>query len=204
MSAASSVVHQGPGAARTRPTPPARPAMSLETPAPVVRDVPRTRVISFARLAWFASFGLGTAAILFAAFSSGERIAALESAVTGLAPDESTGTVSALAAITFWPALGLLALVTIVESIVVAVILRGRGGPRWALLPIVVVAHVGAILLADAFVVVNEAGMPLLGLFILQWVVMAAGTAVSLLPDAGDWFREKREARSAPSAVGSE
>lgn len=171
--------------------------MSLDDPAPLPIDVPRTKTVAFARIAWFLSLGLATTTLLFAAFSSGARRTALEALIQPLARDQDAATITALASLLFWATFGLLAAVTLAELLVASRVLAGRGAARWALLGIVLLPHVGAWLLADAFMAIDEGCLLLTVLLVAQWLAAAAATTALLLPDSVDWFRAKREARAA-------
>lgn len=201
--ASQSIVNQGPGARPARPArsaPPPRPEMSLETPAPVVRAIPRTAAISFSRIAWMLSFGLATAATLFAVFASGARQTALEGIITDLAENQDAATMTALTAIVFWTALGSLIFVTVLELIFVTVMLGGRSWPRWALIAVVLVPHLAAAIFANAFVAIDDGGLLVTILIAAQWVVAAIATTAALLPGSSEWFLAKRKARAGASA----
>lgn len=196
-----SIVNEGPGAKKPKPQPgpPQRPEMSLETPAPVLKEVPLTRPMAFARMAWLLAIALGTAVVLFALFSNSARRTALGELIAPLAEGEDDATIAALASLLFWTAIVSYIVVIIVEAILVAAMLRGRGGTRWAIIPIVVIANVLAAMAVQALIAIDERGMILTVLLIAQWLVAAIATTASLLPGAGDWFRAKREARANPT-----
>src|SRR5690606_22301173 len=117
--------------------------------------------------------------------------------------DQDEAAATSLTQLLFWAAFAGLAAVTVLEAVLVFVMLNGRGGMRWALIPIVVLVHTPAALLADAFVAIDEGGRLISLLLLLQWGAAVVATVASLLPAAGDWFAAKRAAAPAGAAAGA-
>lgn len=178
-------------------TKPPRPQMSDAAPAPVPAKVPPTRPMLAARALWFASFAAGAAVVIFGFLAQEnqlQRLRELVAEVAGVADTQDAAAVDAAAAIAFWGSIIGLAVVIVVEAILVSVMMRGRGGVRWALLVFLVV-HAGVLLLADAFLGGGDYGTLFSILLIGQLLLAVAAVIVSLLPSSTAWFRRKQQSR---------
>ncbi|WP_227411916.1 hypothetical protein [Cryobacterium sp. BB736] len=163
--------------------------MSDSTPAPVRRLSPPTRTLLTARWLWLASLALGLIAGFFIFIYRADQIDRLQQTITELDATRAAETVDALSLLVFWGALGILALVLVLEAIMLSVMLRGHGGARWALL-FLLVLNAGAVLLADAVLLPPEGNGPYLWLLLIaQFVLAGAGFVCSLLPGSSGWFR---------------
>lgn len=175
---------------------PPRPDMSDSTPAPVRRLSPPTTAVRVARWLWLASLTLGVIAGFFVFLSRADQLERLRALVIGLDATLDSETLDAAALIVFWGALGVLALVFALEAIMLNVMLRGRGGARWALLCLLVF-HAGALVLADAALIApDNTGLYLWILLLVQLVLASAGLVFSLLPGPSRWFRAEHKRRS--------
>ena len=169
--------------------------MSDSRPAPVLQSAKPTRQVKWARTLWLVSFGAGSIALLFAFVSRDEQLSRLRELVTDLAPEQDAATLAALASLVFWGALGLVALVIVIEAIVVRVMMRGHGGARWALM-IMLVVNAGVVLIADALVIApGDEGLYLRICLIAQLALAGVGLVLSLVPGAGRWFRAEKARR---------
>ncbi len=168
---------------------PPRPGMSDSTPAPVRRLSPLTRTLLAARWLWLASIALGLIAGFFVFIYRADQIDRLKQMITELDATRAAETVNALSLLVFWGALGILALVLVLEAIMLSVMLRGHGAARWALL-FLLVLNAGTVLLADAVLLPPDGNGPYLWLLLIaQFVLAGAAFVCSLLPGASGWFR---------------
>jgi hypothetical protein len=169
--------------------------MSDRTPAPVLQPIVPTRQVKAARTLWLVSFAAGSIAILFAFVSRDEQLGRLRDLITGLAPERDPETLAALASLVFWGTLGLLALVIVIEAILLRVMMRGRGGARWALM-LVLFLNAGVLLIADALVIApGDEGLYLRICLVAQLALAGVGLVLSLFPGASAWFRAQKQKR---------
>lgn len=192
-----SIVNQGPGASPARRPEPLRPGLSLAAPAPVPLSIPAARSVRVAQGLWTTSFVLGAAAFFFALYDSGNRQERLRGTIAPLAPEWTEQSVHLIATLLFWGTVVLALLVVAAEIALLATVLRGRSWPRLPLVLVVLLLHVPAALGVFEFVAIDADGLVITVLAAAQWLLAAIGTTALLLPDAGDWFRAKREARTA-------
>jgi hypothetical protein len=172
--------------------------MSDSTPAPVLQPIVPTSTVKAARTLWLVSFAAGFIAMLFAFVSRDEQLGRLRELVTELAPERDTETLLALAALVFWGTLVLVALVIVIEAILLRVMMRGRGGARWALV-LMLFLSAAVSLIADAFVILpGDDGLYLRICLVAQLALAGAGVVLSLFPGASGWFRAQRKARRRP------
>jgi hypothetical protein len=177
------------------PARPPRPAMSDQTPAPVLQPIVPTRPVTVSRRLWIVSFAVGSIAALFAFVSRGEQLDRLQNVITGLAPDRDAETISALAQLVFWGTLSLAVLVILIEAVVLHVMMRRHGGARWVLM-FILLLHAGVLVVAEAFIIApGPDGHYLRVLAVAQLALAGTGLVVSLLPGANVWFRAQKVSR---------
>jgi hypothetical protein len=171
---------------------PRRPQMSDLTPAPVHARIPPPGTVKAARAAWVLSFL--TAALMGAIsyFARDKELERLRQLINESQPAD-TDTLHAVASAVLWGSLAVIGLVMLVEMVLLAALMRRRGGARWVQLGILLL-HGGATVLADAVLVnVAEQGLYLRVLLLAQLALAAAGLLISLLPRAERWFRATHE-----------
>lgn len=170
--------------------------MSDSTPAPVRRLDPPPTAVRVAKRLWVTSLVLGLIAGFFIFLARADQLERLRTLVTEVDDTLDSETLGAVALILFWGTLGGLALLFAVEAIMINVMLRGRGGARWALMVLLVI-NAAAILVAESVLIApDDAGLLLRLLLLAQLVLASAGLVSSLLPRATVWFRVVREARA--------
>jgi hypothetical protein len=169
--------------------------MSDRTPAPVLQPVVPTRQVKAARTLWIISFAAGLIAMLFAFVARDEQLTRLRELITSLAPERDAATLSALASLVFWGTLALVVLLIAVEAILLRVMMRGRGGARWALM-VTLIISAGALVIADALVIPpGDDGLYLRVCLVAQLTLAGAGLVLSLFPGASSWFRAQKKPR---------
>lgn len=143
------------------------------------------------RSLWLLSYLLGVVAVAFTYLSRNAQLERLRTLSSDVRPGEAAETLDSVAALVFWSMLGALVLVIVVEALLLAVMMRQRGGARWALL-VVLVFHGAAWALADAVLIGPDAPEPYLQLLLMaQLVTACVAWVVSLLPGARAWFRSQ-------------
>lgn len=173
---------------------PPRPELSDASPAPVPVKVPLPRTMRVVQVLWLVSLAMGVAAVIFAVLSQDAHVEQLRQVVAELGTEQGEEAEQAAAAIAFWGSIAALALVVAVEAILVAVMLRGHGGARWALLALLPV-HAVAMLLADAFLGLGDYGAVFSALLYGELLLAICAVVAGLLAGATAWFRSKQEAR---------
>lgn len=169
--------------------------MSNRAPAPIPRRTVPTRTVTVARCLWLLSYLLGVVAVAFTYLSRNAQLERLRTLSSELRPGETAETLDSVAAVVFWSMLGALVLIIVVEALLLAVMMRQRGGARWALLAVLVI-HGAVWALADAVLIGPGAPELYLRLLLLaQLVTACAGWVVSLLPGARAWFRSQPRVR---------
>jgi hypothetical protein len=168
---------------------PERPPMSNRSPAPICRRTPPTTTVSAARSLWILSFLLGLVTVAFTYLSRDGQLDRLRMLSTELRPGQTAETLGSVAALVFWSILGALVLVIIVEALLLGIMMRQRGGARWALLAVLVI-HGALWVLADAVLIAHEESELYLRLLLVaQLITACVAWVVSLLPGAAAWFR---------------
>lgn len=163
--------------------------MSNRSPAPSSQRTPPTTTVSAARSLWIGSFLLGVVAIAFTYLSRDGTLERLRMLSAELRPGQAAETLDTVAASVYWSILGALLLVIILEALLLGVMMRQRGGARWALLAVLVL-HGAVWVVADAVLIGHDTPEPYLRLLLMAQLITACmAWIVSLLPGAAAWFR---------------
>lgn len=178
------------------PVPPVRPQLTPAPPPPVEPRRPPIPIIKAAKRVAAAGLASGLAAVIFAYFGASARIDALKTVAAAVAPGRDQATVSSVAVMTFWGAVGALAVILIAQVITLGILFERRRGARWWLLGILPL-HVGAYLLADAFLATDDGGRVIGLLAGIHLALLAVTLVLVFLPAASGWFRRQPEAPKA-------
>lgn len=181
-----------------RPAPP-RPPLSDRTPAPI-REIPTPPpAVKRVRFLWLLSFASGVVAGIFAFFARDQILEHVRGLITGLERGEDQETVEALAVVVFWGALGMLALVILIEAVLLAVLMRRHGKVRFVLLGMLLVNGV-VTLVADAFLAAGDQEVGIRVLLVIQLALAGAAVVASVLHGASQWFRAENQTRGRAAA----
>ncbi|MHA7264205.1 hypothetical protein ACX80W_13485 [Arthrobacter sp. TMN-37] len=176
---------------------PPRPALAPGIPAPIVVSVPPPGPVRAALSLWLASFAAGLVAALVAFLNRRAQIDRLREAAAGLGSGRDASTLDTVASVAWWSALGALLVLMAVEALLLAVLLRTGGWPRWVLL-VVLPVHVAVMVVGASILGPPGAETYLVVLLAAQAVLGAAALAASLLPRANAWFRAGRNSAGVP------
>lgn len=187
-----------PGSASSRPAgppaPPPRPGLSYSSPAPIVVVPESPRPLKAARTFWLLSFIAGFAVLVGSFLTRDSHLERLRAVVDEMAPGGDADAVTAASAIVFWGSLGALLLVIVLEVAALAILNGRRGWIRWLMVPLLLV-HVGAVLVAEAFLVPEgDAGSYVWLLWGAQLLLAFVGLVLLFMPSSNTWLRSRKQA----------
>ena len=174
--------------------------MSDVTPAPLRKRTAAIRPLKASRLLWVISFVVGLLAAYFVFHFRQDQLDRLSELLstldtTGLGTGHDAQTLRALAALLVWASLGALVVVIVIEAILMAVMMRGHGWARWALL-VVLVVQAAVWVLVDAVIVAPEELVAYFRILLLSQLVLAgAALVLTFVPGATAWFRVEHQSR---------
>jgi hypothetical protein len=178
---------------RPRPsrTPPPRPEMSDRTPPPIRRPVEPSTAVKASRFLWTASFIAGLMAVFFGFLARNNQTDRIQDLILEVDPDRDAETLETAANIVLWTSLGALVVVVLIELALLFSMLKRRGYVRWIQL-LVLAAHAGVTVVADALIVGDDVdGIVLRVILVSQLFLALAGLLASFLPGTRAWFRSK-------------
>jgi hypothetical protein len=187
-----------PGSATSRPggppAPPPRPGLSYASPAPIVVTPPTPRFVRVARTLWLFSFVAGFAVLVGSFLTRDSHLERLRAVVDGMSPGGDADALTAASAIVFWGSLGAMLLVILLEAAALAIINGRQGWVRWLMVPLLL-AHGGAVLVTEAFLVPEGDGGSYVWLLWGAQLLMAfAGLVLLFMPSSNAWLRSRKQA----------
>ncbi|UZX04422.1 hypothetical protein F8G81_18775 [Arthrobacter sp. CDRTa11] len=184
----------GPPSPASQPpaSPPPRPGLSYSAPAPIKVTQPPPRMVRLGRTLWVLSFLCGLAVLASSFFSRDAHLERLRGVVDQMAPGAEAEALTTSVAIVFWGSLGAMVVVILLEAMVLGSAMNQRGWARWVMIPLLL-AHIGAMLVAGAFLVPADAtGSYVVLLWAAQLLLALAGLVLLFLPSSGAWFRSRQ------------
>ncbi len=169
------------------PAPP-RPEFAGSAPAPIVVAVPPPGAVAAARSLWLAGFAAGIVAALLAFLNRRSQLDRLRGVAEGIGTERDPLTLDTVASVAWWGGLGAQLVLIGVEALLLAVLLRRRGWPRWVLLALLPV-HLAVMAAGGSILAPPGAETYVVLLLVAQALLSAAALAASLLPRANAWFR---------------
>lgn len=181
-----------PAARPAAPAPPPRPGLSYTAPAPIAAVPEMPRPLRMARTLWLFSFVAGFAVLVGSFLTRDSHLERLRSVVDGMSPGGDADALTAASAIVFWGSMGAMLLVILLEAAALAIVNGRRGWVRWLIIPLLLV-HVGAMLVAAAFLVPEGGGGNYVWLLWAAQILMAfAGLVLLFLPSSNAWLRTRK------------
>ncbi|MFI2565686.1 hypothetical protein [Paenarthrobacter sp. NPDC018779] len=157
----------------------------------------------WARTLWLASFLAGFGVILTDFLGRNAHFERLKGVIGGMVPDGDAKALDGATAVVFLGSLGMLALVTAMEAVLLAVVFRHRDWARWALAPVVLLHAVVTVVIADFVIAPGADGVLATVLLAAQYILAAAGLILLFLPSVSAWLRRGRKAQPVtPRAAG--
>ncbi|HJW00639.1 MAG TPA: hypothetical protein VJ617_16220 [Arthrobacter sp.] len=145
-----------------------------------------------ARTLWLFSFVAGFAVLVGSFLTRDSHLERLRSVVDGMSPGGDADALTAASAIVFWGSTGAMLLVILLEAAALAIVNGRRGWVRWLIIPLLLV-HVGAMLVAAAFLVPEGGGGNYVWLLWAAQILMAfAGLVLLFLPSSNAWLRTRK------------
>ena len=174
------------------PAPPPRPGLSYSTPAPIVVAPPTPRSIRAAGTLWVFSFVAGFAVLAGSFLTRDSHLERLRAVVDGMAPGGDADALTAASAIVFWGSMGAMLLVILLEAAALAIVNGRQGWVRWLMIPLLLV-HVGAVLVAEAFLVPEgDGGSYVWLLWGIQMLMAFVGLVLLFMPASNAWLRSRK------------
>ncbi|HYH76697.1 MAG TPA: hypothetical protein VD841_04245 [Arthrobacter sp.] len=147
-----------------------------------------------ARTLWTFSFVAGFAVLVGSFLTRDSHLERLRSVVEEMAPGGDADAVTAASAIVFWGSMGAMLLVILLEAAALAILNGRQGWIRWGMI-LLLLAHAGAILVAEAFLVpAGDAGSYVWLLWGAQILMAFAGLVLLFLPATNAWLRSRKQA----------
>ncbi|MEJ1193932.1 hypothetical protein [Pseudarthrobacter sp. CCNWLW207] len=167
--------------------------MSYASPAPIVVAPPTPRSVRMARTLWLFSFVAGFAVLVGSFLTRDSHLERLRAVVDGMSPGGDTDALSAASAIVFWASMGAMLLIILLEAAGLAIVNGRQGWVRWLMIPLLLV-HVGAALVAAAFLVPDGDGGSYVWLLWGAQLLMAfAGLVLLFTPASNAWLRSRKQ-----------
>ena len=158
----------------------------------VVPPTPRT--LQVARTLWLFSFVAGFAVLVGSFLTRDSHLERLRSVVDEMAPGGDADALTAASAIVFWGSMGALLLVMLLEAAALAILNGRQGWIRWLMIPLLLV-HVGAVVVAEAFLVPEgDAGSYVWLLWGAQLLMAFVGLVLLFMPASNAWLRSRKQA----------
>jgi hypothetical protein len=127
-------------------------------------------------------------AALLAFLNRRAQLDRLREAAAGIGTERDPMTLETVASVAWWGALGAVLVLIGIEALLLAVLLRRRGWPRWVLLALLPV-HLAVLAAGGSILAPPGAQTYFVLLLVAQAVLGAAALAASLFPRANAWFR---------------
>jgi hypothetical protein len=146
-----------------------------------------------ARTLWLLSFIAGFAVLVGSFLTRDSHLERLRAVVDEMAPGGDADALTAASAIVFWGSMGAMLLVILLEAAAVAILNGRQGWIRWLMIPLLL-AHVGAVLVAEAFLVPEgDAGSYVWMLWGAQIVMAFVGLVLLFVPASNAWLRSRKQ-----------
>ena len=140
---------------------------------------------------WIASFVAGAAVLVTGFLARDSQFERLKGVIAGMVPDGDAQAVEGATAVVFLGSLALLALVTAMEAVLVAVAFKQRSWARWVLAPVVLFHAVVVVMTADWLVAPGGEGALAIILLAAQYILAAAGLVLLFFPSTTQWLTPK-------------
>jgi len=191
-------VQPAPGGPASRPAgppaPPPRPGLSYSSPAPIVVVPPTPRTLQVARTLWLFSFVAGFAVLVGSFLTRDSHLERLRSVVDEMAPGGDADALTTASGIVFWGSMGAMLLVVLLEAAALAILNGRQGWIRWLMIPLLPV-HVGAVVVAEAFLVPEgAAGSYVWLLWGAQMLMAFVGLVLLFMPASNAWLSSRKQA----------
>jgi hypothetical protein len=155
---------------------------------------PTPRPVQAARILWLFSFVAGFAVLVGSFLTRDSHLERLRAVVDEMAPGGDADALTASSAIVFWGSMGAMLLVILLEAAALAILNGRQGWIRWLMIPLLLV-HLGAVLVAEAFLVPEgDAGRYVWLLWGAQILMAFAGLVLLFMPASNAWLRSRKHA----------
>ena len=153
---------------------------------------PTPRSIRAAQTLWVFSFVAGFAVLAGSFLTRDSHLERLRAVVDGMAPGGDADALTAASAIVFWGSMGAMLLVILLEAAALAIVNGRQGWVRWLMIPLLLV-HVGAVLVAEAFLVPEgDGGSYVWLLWGTQMLMAFVGLVLLFMPASNAWLRSRK------------
>jgi hypothetical protein len=158
----------------------------------VVPPVPRS--LHVARTLWLFSFVAGFAVLTGSFLTRDSHLERLRTVVDAMSPGGDADALTAASAIVFWGSMGAMLLVILLEAAALAILNGRQGWIRWVMILLLLV-HVGAVLVVEAFLVPEgDAGSYVWLLWGAQLLMAFVGLVLLFVPASNAWLRPRKQA----------
>jgi hypothetical protein len=155
---------------------------------------PTPRPLHVARTLWLFSFVAGFAVLVGSFLTRDSHLERLRGVVDEMAPGRDADALTGASTIVFWGSMGAMLLVILLEAAALAIVNGRRGWIRWLMIPLLLV-HLAAVLVAEAFLVPEgDAGRYVWLLWGAQILMLFVGLVLLFMPASNAWLRSRNEA----------
>ena len=155
---------------------------------------PTPRALHVARILWLFSFVAGFAVLVGSFLTRDSHLERLRAVVDEMAPGGDADALTAASATVFWGSMGAMLLVILLEAAALAILNGRQGWIRWLMIPLLL-AHLGAVVVAEAFLVpAGDAGRYVWLLWGAQILMAFVGLVLLFMPASNAWLGSRRQA----------
>lgn len=179
------------------PAPP-RPGVSFATPPPIAAAVRPPGPARLARTFWLVSFVAGLALIMTDFLGRNAHFERLKGVIGDMVTDGDAKAIDEATAVVFLGSLGLLAVVTAMEAVLLAIVFKRRPWARWVVAPAVLLHAVVTVVISDFVIAPGADGVLAIVLLAAQYMLAAAGLILLFLPSTTTWLWSERRTADGP------
>jgi len=149
--------------------------------------------VRVARTLWLFSFVAGLAVLVGSFLTRDSHLERLRAVVDGMSPGGDAAALTAASAVVFWGSMGAMLLIILLEAAGLAIANGRQGWVRPLMIPLLLV-HVGAVLVVEAFLVPDGDGGSYVWLLWGAQLLMAfVGLVLLFTPASNAWLRSRKQ-----------